>query len=136
MIAKIGDWVNPVAGRLKDHSRDFYIAACLLLVGWSAYNVGQLRGQEAGLSVPAAATTATPTPVFRAQAVPPSTAGAGDNADKTDPRVVVSKSSSSRKYHYTWCSGAKKIKEVNRVWFATAREAEAAGYTLAGNCQP
>jgi len=52
-----------------------------------------------------------------------------------DLRVVVSKSASSKLYHFTWCSGAKRIKEENKVWFNTEAEAVAAGYSLAGNCQ-
>lgn len=51
-----------------------------------------------------------------------------------DMRVVVSKASDSKKYHYSWCSSWKKIKPENQVWFNSDKEAEAAGYTLAGNC--
>ena len=61
----------------------------------------------------------------------------GQNVNKVetkvlDTRVVASKNSD--KYHYTWCAGAKKIKEENKVWFSSAEEAESKGYTLAGNC--
>src|SRR3989344_5486272 len=48
--------------------------------------------------------------------------------------VVVSKNST--KYHYSHCSGAKQIKEENKIIFATPTAAEAAGYTLAANCKP
>lgn len=51
-----------------------------------------------------------------------------------DTRVVVSKASTSKRYHYTWCPGAKKIKEENKIWFNSAQEAESRGYALAGNC--
>lgn len=53
-----------------------------------------------------------------------------------DTRVVASKNSNPKKYHYTWCSGAKRIKPENQIWFATVKEAKAAGYVLAGNCTP
>lgn len=43
-------------------------------------------------------------------------------------------SKSGNKYHLLTCSGAKRIKEENKVFFATAAEAEAAGYTAAANC--
>lgn len=52
-------------------------------------------------------------------------------------RVVADKSllgKKSNKYHYSWCSSWKKIKPENQVWFNSDKEAEAAGYTLAGNC--
>ncbi|MEX2091018.1 MAG: hypothetical protein WD989_02760 [Candidatus Paceibacterota bacterium] len=51
---------------------------------------------------------------------------------KLDRRVVRSKNSD--KYHFTWCSGAKRIKEENKIWFETEAAALAAGYTKAGNC--
>ena len=54
-------------------------------------------------------------------------------ATPRDPRVVVSKS--GKVYHYTWCSGAKRIKLENQVWFENESLAQQAGYTLAGNCQ-
>lgn len=43
-------------------------------------------------------------------------------------------SRNSDKYHYPWCSGAKRISESNRVYFKTIEEAQAAGYSPAGNC--
>lgn len=49
-----------------------------------------------------------------------------------DKRVVASKNSD--KYHFTWCSGAKRIKEENKIWFANEATAQAAGYTKAVNC--
>ena len=51
-----------------------------------------------------------------------------------DFRVVVSKKSKSMKYHFMWCSGAKRINEENKLWFENETTAQAAGYSLAGNC--
>jgi Metal binding domain of Ada len=44
-------------------------------------------------------------------------------------------SKSGEKYHLPWCSGAKRIKEENKIWFKTKAEAEAAGYEPASNCK-
>lgn len=44
-------------------------------------------------------------------------------------------SKSGTKYHLPWCSGAKRIKEENKVYFKTKEEAESAGYTPASNCK-
>ena len=38
-------------------------------------------------------------------------------------------------YHFPWCSGAQRIKEENKVWFATHEEAQQAGYRKAANCK-
>ena len=43
-------------------------------------------------------------------------------------------SKNGTKYHYPWCGGAKRIKEENQVWFASAAVARRAGYTPAANC--
>ena len=43
-------------------------------------------------------------------------------------------SKSGTKYHLMTCAGAKRIKEENKVFFATAADAEAAGYSPAANC--
>ena len=48
--------------------------------------------------------------------------------------VVASKNGA--RYHYPHCSGAKQIKEENKIVFPTPAAAEAAGYTLAANCKP
>lgn len=48
--------------------------------------------------------------------------------------VVASKNGT--KYHYSYCPGAKQIKEENKLLFASAVLAERAGYTLASNCSP
>jgi hypothetical protein len=44
-------------------------------------------------------------------------------------------SRSGARYYFPWCSGAKQIKEENKVWFATKEAAEAKGYTPAKNCK-
>jgi deoxyribonuclease-1 len=41
----------------------------------------------------------------------------------------------SKKYHLPGCPGYTQVGEKNRVLFKSAAEAEAAGYTKAGNCK-
>lgn len=40
----------------------------------------------------------------------------------------------SDKYHLPYCSGAQRIKEANKVWFASKEDAASQGYAPAGNC--
>lgn len=47
--------------------------------------------------------------------------------------VVASKSGS--KYHFPWCSGAKRIKEENKIKFPSIKDARTAGYEPAKNCK-
>lgn len=55
-------------------------------------------------------------------------------APKGSGEVVASKNGS--KYHYLHCTGAKQIREENKLFFPSPASAEASGYTLAGNCLP
>lgn len=51
----------------------------------------------------------------------------------TNTEVVASKSGT--KYHFPWCSGAKRISSANKISFSSPKEARAAGYTPALNCK-
>jgi len=58
------------------------------------------------------------------------------NPSTTNSSGGVIASKNGTKYHYAHCSGAKTIKEENKLFFASAIIAEQAGYTLATNCKP
>jgi len=125
IVAKTRDLVN-------HHQRDILLAISLVLITWSSYNLGKMRVVDH--------TPITVTRGAQMQGVGTTgdhaTNGAGERPPAAlDPRVVVSRKSSSKKYHYSWCSGAKTINPENQVWFDTATVAETAGYVLAGNCQ-
>ncbi|MFA5998134.1 MAG: hypothetical protein WC814_01990 [Candidatus Paceibacterota bacterium] len=47
--------------------------------------------------------------------------------------IVASKSGT--KYYLPGCAGAERISEANKVWFASAAAAAAAGYAPAVNCK-
>jgi hypothetical protein len=57
----------------------------------------------------------------------------GPGAQSSGGQYVASKTGT--KYYLPWCGTAKRIKDDNKVWFATKAEAEAAGYTPAKNCK-
>jgi len=68
---------------------------------------------------------ATPTPPADVWPCPQSTAGA-----------AFVGSNQSDKYHYPTCRWAKKILPENRLCFASAEAARAAGYVPCGVCKP
>lgn len=57
----------------------------------------------------------------------------------TDPTIIlegqVVGSRKGTKYHYPWCPGAEQMSIANKRWFKTVRDARAAGYTPASNCE-
>lgn len=57
----------------------------------------------------------------------------GESAPTSSLQVVASKTGS--KYHLLDCPGAKTIAEKNKVYFASAKDAENAGYSRAANCK-
>lgn len=105
------------------------LPAVVVLVGLSAFGLGRLSAppHQAGLVIRLPDGSTQPAAVYRADA-PAAAAGAsaGEGA------YVASKSGT--KYYLPSCSGASRIKEENKVWFATLAEAQAAGYTAAANC--
>ncbi len=44
-------------------------------------------------------------------------------------------SKTGKAYYAPWCGGVERIKEENKVWFASKEEAEARGYTPSKNCK-
>lgn len=77
---------------------------------------------------PAVEPPSAPIPAKASPAVPAAAAalpGAG--------QVVASKTGT--KYYLPWCGTVSRIKEENKVWFASKAEAEKAGYEPAKNCK-
>ena len=54
-----------------------------------------------------------------------------DVQEKTE--IVASKNSDV--YHYVWCPGANQIKEENKIYFNSTKDAEKAGLRPAKNCK-
>ncbi len=99
----------------------------LVLVGTLAFGLGRWSKIEE-----------SKTPVLIENPIP-----VGETATNT-PTVVTSATSPSaknfvaskngKKYYYPRCAGASRIKEENKIWFATKEEALGKGYTPATNC--
>jgi len=123
--------------QVKHFWYEIFITICMILALFIGYNIGHITALEK-----------SPISIGTDAAILDALKKAGDssglfqaedrNVSTTslqDLRVVVSKKSKSKKYHFTWCSGAKRINEVNKLWFENEVAAQAAGYTLAGNCK-
>lgn len=125
----------------SDEAHDLYIVLIIILVAFSSFGLGRLsKVEEGGESI----TIEYPLELQRAGAY--SATSSTQNASGAYLEDQMSKSTTTgensfvaskngSKYHYPWCSGAKQMKEENKIWFATREEAEAAGYTKALNCK-
>lgn len=121
---------------IKSRQYELFLGSCIALIAIISYNLGQINSlKKTPISIKGSADLKAD--IFDAtNPNPPALEGRGSlnkvERQKLDTRVVVSKNSD--KYHYSWCSGAKRIKPENQIWFNSAQEAETKGYTLAGNC--
>ncbi len=122
--------LSKLASFVKFRQKDIFLVFCIVLISIISYNLGRINALKKtpvtiteGREQKADVYSATG---IKKAGLKPST------APVLDKRVVASKNSD--KYHFTWCSGAKRIKEENKIWFNSAQEAESRGYTLAGNC--
>jgi hypothetical protein len=127
----------------------FYLASIVVLIATLSFGIGRLSvvGERAPIRIEydqsLISNTPAPTndppsisnqPASAIKATSPQTNSPSATQTAASGAVVVSKNGS--KYHYPHCTGAKQIKEENKISFASASAAEAAGYTLAGNCKP
>jgi len=62
------------------------------------------------------------------------TATGGITAEKLKEKLYVA-SKNSNLYYNINCSGAKRIKEENKIWFSNRKEAEKSGFNLATSCK-
>lgn len=118
-----------------------YVAFLLVLVGFGSFGLGRLS--VVGEGVPVATSSSRVSLVATSTVLVPATTtfpviGAAvvvpvATPTAVPPRSIVASKSGS-KYYLTTCAGAKRIKDANKVFFATKEEAIAAGYEPAANC--
>src|SRR3989344_2109913 len=123
---------------IKSNKHSIFLAFCIGLISFISYNLGQIDAlQQTPIKIVETGGLKAGGGNLKADIYSATKTETIDNKAQTkvlDTRGVASRN--SEKYHYTWCAGAKKIKEENKVWFSSAQEAESRGYALAGNCLP
>lgn len=107
-------------------NEDIFVILVIIFVGFGGFGLGRLSLiQEEKTPVTIKSET-------------PSQGGESDSKkiadnDNIENRFIAS--SKGSKYHLPWCPGAERIKEENKIWFASEEDAQRAGYTPAGNCK-
>lgn len=99
--------------------KDVFVLGVLVAASLASFGLGYLAGRDAagqGSDI-----NLEPAPLVVAK---DSAASGG--------QVVASKSGT--KYYLPSCSGASRIAEANKVWFASVAAARSAGYAPAANC--
>ncbi len=125
--------------RLRTDER-VYLPIIIVFVGISSFTLGKLSVDSETKKTEPVTQSASATLIERGNngTSDQSTKEESDVSKKVSTESAVDggyvASKSGTKYHLPWCSGAQRIKEENKIWFATKAEAESAGYTAAANC--
>jgi len=56
-----------------------------------------------------------------------------ENESQNKLKIVASKS--GKRYYFLHCSGVKRIKEANKIYFKSENDAKKRGLTIAANCE-
>jgi len=127
--------LSKILNIIKSYQTDVSLGVCIVLISFISFNLGKISSVQKGdIKVIEGAN------IYQASSannlIGDTTVTATTKPKSLDLRVVASKASNSKLYHFTWCSGSKRIKEENQLWFDNEAAAIAAGYKLAGNCLP
>lgn len=120
----------------------YWIAPLILLVGLSAFSLGRTYNIEKSREpVKVIDNRQQTVETSKNQVQKSSNSQNSASAIQSQPKAQTDSSSgqvvgskNSTKYHYPWCSGAKRISPENLITFASIAEARSKGYTPASNC--
>lgn len=118
LYKKVKEWCG-------DNRNDLFIASIIFFTGLSGFGLGRL---SVDLRPRPPLSVVQPVDEQDLNITSPDIAAANDK------KVLASRNGTT--YYYPWCSGVKRIKDENKIWFSTKEDAEKAGLKLAGNCAP
>jgi len=124
-----GKGINKGGIERKKH-KDLLIILVIVLVATLSFGLGRLSQKTANkpeLKIGEIELNSVPAAVYASQV-----SSKTSQAPQGDGTVVGSRNST--KYHYPWCSGAKRIKEENKIYFSSIEQARGQGYEPAANC--
>ena len=132
MLAKIGELV-------KTYQSDVVLALAIICISVLSFNLGKYQAFESSKTPIVIRNGTTAKPLAKE-----TTQQGSDSKQVTTnkPRikvtqvaVIASKGNKNKLFHYPWCPGYNRIAERNKLTFANAQVAIAAGYSQAANCK-
>lgn len=131
-LKKVKSWMG-------DRPADFYIAGIIMLASITSFGLGRLSVilpiktpiRIEGIATIEGAVTNNSVGATSSD-LPPFRDTHAKNVSMEQGKYVASKNGTA--YHYSWCIGAQRIKNENKIWFSSKEDAEKAGYKPAGNC--
>ena len=117
--------------KIKD---DLFVAILIIFVGIISFGLGKLSNLEKKnvediplANIPSSATVALSNPNSVSNKIV-------SNSTTSVQKGIVVASKNGTRYYYPNCSGVSKIKEENKVWFNSIKDAEIIGLILASGC--
>jgi len=120
MIEKIKQFIRVI----KENQNDIILVIGIILISLISFGAGKLTSTQIQNS------ENQPPAIIENSNRPSGTITPTPEAIK----IQIIGNKNSKIYHYPWCSGAKNMKEENKIYFNSKEEAEKAGYKPAGNC--
>ena len=111
--------------QLPDLPRDIFIFIFIALISLSGFLGYRL----------ASVSTLGEHITISSKVLPTGDMSAVSQASSTESKGMYVGSKSGTAYHLPTCSGAKNIKDSNKIWFTSREEAKAKGYHPASNCK-
>jgi len=130
MITQLQDKIK---GWLEAYGGEAFLVALVLLVSFLGFGLWRLH-KIASLRQPIRMLGTDPLSESSTMALSGGTVKQNGNTSAVIKGQVVASKNGTR-YHLPTCPGARTIKEVNRITFASEAAAKAAGYTRAANCK-
>jgi hypothetical protein len=139
----IPNWLAKGKQQVAKIPTEALVLAILLLSSLSSFGLGILYAKDtgiAGAATPGIVDASGPS-YLKASAQEASVAAAATPAEAEQNAPAIPEggqfvaSKSGQRYYFPWCSGAKQIKEGNKIWFDSREAAEAKGYTPAKTCK-
>lgn len=120
--------------RYPDLPKDIFVLLLICLVAFGSFIAGQYAAQDKQGEMELRVVDNQS--IFDAQTREIIQAKLPNNSSlaSTNQGMFVG-SISGKTYHLPWCSGAKRIRDKNKIWFANKEEAVARGYNPASNCK-
>lgn len=120
---------------VEEYNEELFLVAVILLVGLVSFGLGRLSSaQQTGVEFVVESTPLSADELHTAVTAPDEwNVDAGSDSLNGEEGAIVG-NKNSKIYHLPTCSGAQRMLEANKVFFATASAAKSAGYRPAGNC--
>jgi len=128
----IPDLIHKIKSKTDIDKSTILFLFIIVGVGISSFGLGRLSLNN-DLNVKNDITTYSEENLLENQNVNSIPTGIAEPIQMKEKRYVASKN--GKMYYSLGCSGAKRIKPENEVWFATSEDAEKSGFALSSTCK-